>query len=440
VESLSEEGYRVLSASGGREGIRQIRAEPVDLVVTDLRMPDMNGLDMIREIQALPAPPDVITITAFGTIDTAIKAMKLGAFDYITKPFEIEQLQIAVDRALRDRELRSEVQRLRSEVADKYRFENIVGRSACMQEVFNLIRRVTDSTVTVMITGESGTGKELVARALHFNSSRAARPFMPVNCAAIPGTLLESELFGHKKGAFTDARQDRSGLLVEADGGTVFLDEVAELPPPLQAKLLRVLQEREVRPLGTTQSVSIDVRFVSATNRNLQQLLQSGQFREDLYYRLNVIQIALPPLRDRPEDILLLATHMLRQVAARTGKPAVGISPRAAKLLLAYPWPGNARELENVIERAVALSQHDEIELSDLPPSMLQRRSPDVVAEAAARQMTLSDLEREYIQQVLDEEHGNKTRAAQRLGLDRKTLYRKLEEYRREFEEAANKR
>ena len=440
VESLCEEGYQVLSADGGREGVRQVRTERVDLMVTDLRMPDMNGLDLVREIQTLPSPPDVITITAFGTIDTAIKAMKLGAFDYITKPFEIEQLLIAVDRALRDRQLRSEVQRLRSEVQNKYRFENIIGRSAAMQEVFSLIRRVADSTVTVMITGESGTGKELVARALHFNSSRAKRPFLPVNCAAIPDTLLESELFGYKRGAFTDARQDRSGLLVQADGGTVFLDEVAELPPPLQAKLLRVLQEREVRPLGSTQSVPIDVRFVSATNRNLQQMLQSGEFREDLYYRLNVIQIALPPLRDRPEDVLPLATHLLHQSATRAGKRAGAISPRAAKLLLAYPWPGNARELENVVERAVALSQREELDVADLPPTLLQRRSPDMVAEAAARQLTLSDLERAYIQQILDEEHGNKTRAAQRLGLDRKTLYRKLEEYKREVSEAEAKR
>ncbi len=430
-ESLTDEGYRVLAAGGGREGVRQVRADTVDLVVTDLRMPDMNGLDMIRELRTLPEPPDVITITAFGTIDTAIKAMKLGAFDYITKPFEIEQLLIAVDRALRDRQLRSEVARLREEVAEKYRFENIIGRSAAMQEVFNLIRRVADGTVTVMITGESGTGKELVARALHFNSSRAKQPFLPVNCAAIPGTLLESELFGYKRGAFTDARQDRNGLLVEANGGTLFLDEVAELPPPLQAKLLRVLQEREVRPLGATQSVPIDVRFVSATNRDLQQLLSTGLFRDDLYYRLNVIQIAIPPLRERPEDILPVASHLLAQASKRTGKPVRGISPRAAKLLLAHHWPGNVRELENVLERAVALSQHDELDVADLPPAMVQRRSPDVVAEAAARQLTLSDLEREYIQQILDEEHGNKTRAAQRLGLDRKTLYRKLEEYRK---------
>jgi DNA-binding NtrC family response regulator len=431
AESLGEEGYVVRSASGGREGVRCVEHDGVDLVVTDLRMPDMHGLDMIREIRTLPSPPDVITITAFGTIDTAIKAMKLGAFDYITKPFEIDQLLIAVDRALKDRKLRDEVARLREEVAGKYRFDNIIGKSRAMQEVFDLIRRVADNSVTVMITGESGTGKELVARALHYNSARASRPFMAVNCAAIPGTLLESELFGYKRGAFTDARQDRVGLLQEANGGTVFLDEVAELPPQLQAKLLRVLQEREVRPLGTTQSVPIDVRFVSATNRNLSQMLHAGQFREDLYYRLNVIQIDIPPLRERPEDILLLASHLLGIAGERAGKAVRSISPRAAKLLLSYPWPGNVRELENVIERAVALSQRDEIDTVDLPSTLLERRSPDVLAEAAARQLTLSDLEREYIQQILDEEGGNKTRAAQRLGLDRKTLYRKLEEYRR---------
>jgi DNA-binding NtrC family response regulator len=431
LESLTEEGYRAAGASGGREGVRRVRSDHVDLVVTDLRMPDLDGLDMIREIRTLPSPPDVITITAFGTIDTAIKAMKLGAYDYITKPFEIDQLLIAIERALRDRQLRHELARLREEVADKYKFQNIIGRSPAMQEVFELIRRVADSTVSVLITGESGTGKELVARALHFNSPRANRPFTAVNCAAIPGTLLESELFGYKRGAFTDAHQDRKGLLEEANGGTVFLDEVAELPPQLQAKLLRVLQEKEVRPLGSTKSVRIDVRFLSATNRDLDQALKGGQFREDLYYRLNVVQIDLPPLRERVEDILPLAGHLLAQASSRAGKSVEGLSPRAGKILLSYSWPGNVRELENVIERAVALSQRKRIELSDLPPSLLQKKPADMLVVASDRQMTVSDLEREYILQVLDEEKGNKSRAAQRLGLDRKTLYRKLEEYRR---------
>ena len=433
VESLADEGYGVLAAAGGREGVQCVRTGQVDLVVTDLRMPDLDGLDMIREIRALPSCPDVVLITAFGTIDTAIKAMKLGAMDYITKPFEIDQLLMAVDRALRDRELHHEVARLREEVADKYCFDNIIGRSTAMQEVFNLIRRVADSPVTVLITGESGTGKELVARALHFNSRRKGQPFMAVNCAAIPDALLESELFGYRRGAFTDATQDRAGLLEQAGDGTVFLDEVAELSPQLQAKLLRALQEREIRPLGSASSVTIDVRFVSATNRDLEHLLRSGQFREDLYYRLNVVQIAIPPLRERVEDILPLCGHLLTRAAARVGKQTDGVSPEAAKVLLGYNWPGNVRELENVMERAVALSQGAQIQVGDLPPALLQRRA-DALTGAAARKLTLSDLECEYILQVLSEEKGNKSRAAVRLGLDRKTLYRKLEEYRQRQE------
>ena len=431
VETLSEEGYSTMAAAGGREGVRKVRAGGVDLVVTDLRMPDLDGLDMIREICTLPSPPDVILITAFGTIDTAIKAMKLGAFDYITKPFEIDQLLMAVERALRDRMLRSEVDRLREEVSDRYRFHNIIGRSAAMQQIFELIRRVAASPVSVLITGESGTGKELVARALHFNSPRANRPFSAINCAAIPENLLESELFGYKRGAFTDAHRDRNGLLVEANGGTVLLDEVGEIPPTIQAKLLRVLQEHEVKPLGATRSQSIDVRFISATNRNLEEMRQDGSFREDLFYRLNVVQIDIPPLAERPEDIMPLASHLLRQASKRAGKEVQDISAKAAKVLLSHHWPGNVRELENALERAVALTHGDLIEVSDLPPAMLEPRPGDLLMFAGRRHMTLSEIEQEYILQVLDEEKGNKTRAAQRLGLDRKTLYRKLEEYRR---------
>ncbi len=428
-DELAREGFTVELASGGRAGVERVKQGGVDLVVSDVKMPDLDGLDLLREIRAVPLPPHVITITAFGSIDTAIRAVKLGAFDYITKPFEIDQLLITVEQALAERALRSEVGRLRDEISRTYRFDNIIGRSPAMQEVFGLIRRIADSAANVLITGESGTGKELVARAIHHNSPRKARPFVAVNCAAIPDTLLESDLFGHKRGAFTDARTDRTGLFVQASGGTIMLDEIAELPISLQPKLLRVLQEREIRPLGASRPERVDVRVIAATNRDIEAGLKQGTFREDLYYRLNVIHLKLPPLRDRTDDILPLAEHFLARAAARTEKPIRGFKESANKLLLGYGWPGNVRELENVVERAVALAEMDIIGPDDLPAIVRERRNQDRLAAAIAQGMTLGDLEKEYIQRVMDAEGGNKTRAAQRLGLDRKTLYRKLEEY-----------
>jgi two-component system response regulator PilR (NtrC family)/two-component system response regulator HydG len=291
------------------------------------------------------------------------------------------------------------------------------------------VRRVSASPASVLITGESGTGKELVARAIHMGSPRKGRPFVGVNCAAIPDTLLESDLFGYKRGAFTDARSDRAGLFVEAEGGTLFLDEIAELPLALQPKLLRVLQEREVRPLGSSRPERVDVRVIAATNRNIEARLKDGSFREDLYYRLNVIQVQIPPLRTRVEDVLPLADHFLARSTQRAGKAPKGFNEAARKVLLSYPWPGNVRELENVVERAVALCEREIIAPEDLPPAMRDRRNQDRLAGALAQNLTLEDLEREYIERVLEAEGGNKTRAAQRLGLDRKTLYRKLEEY-----------
>jgi DNA-binding NtrC family response regulator len=430
-EALDEDGYDVATASGGRAGVERVKAGGIDLVVSDVKMPDLDGLDMLREIKAVEPSPYVITITAFGSIDTAIRAVKLGAFDYITKPFEIDQLLRAVEKALGERALRSEVARLRDEVERSYRFENIVGRSPAMQEIFGMVRRLAGSSSSVLITGDSGTGKELIARSLHFTSPRKTRPFVPLNCAAIPDALLESELFGHKRGAFTDARTDRAGIFVEADGGTIFLDEIAELSPTLQAKLLRVLQDREIRPLGASGSEKVDVRVIAATNRDLERRLKDGTFREDLYYRLNVIHIHLPPLRERPEDILPLAEHFQASYAAKSGKYIAGIQEAAKKALLGYPWPGNVRELENVIERAIALAPGEVIQLDDLPGTVRERKVSDAdsLASALSRGMTLDELEREYILRVVRAEGGNKTRAAQRLGLDRKTLYRKLEEY-----------
>jgi DNA-binding NtrC family response regulator len=430
-EALEDDGYAVEAAAGGRAGVERVRQGGIDLVVSDVKMPDLDGLDMLREIKAVSPSPHVITITAFGSIDTAIRAVKLGAFDYITKPFDVDQLILSVQKALAERALRSEVARLRDEVQRSYRWGNIVGRSAAMQEVFGLIRRLSGSSASVLVTGASGTGKELVAKAIHFNSPRRERPFVPINCAAIPDTLLESELFGYKRGAFTDARTDRTGIFVEADGGTMFLDEIAELSPALQAKLLRVLQEGEIRPLGAARSEKVDVRVVAATNKDLETRLTSGAFRQDLYYRLNVIHIHLPALRDRPEDILPLAEHFLGRSATKAGKEIRAFHESAKKALCGYGWPGNVRELENVVERAVALADGALVRDDDLPALVRERRATetDDLGAALARGLTLDELEREYIQRVLAAEGGNKTRAAQRLGLDRKTLYRKLEEY-----------
>src|SRR5215470_3754627 len=344
-EALEEDGYTVEDVGGGRAGIERVKQGGVDLVISDVKMPDLDGLDMLREIKAVAPSPHVITITAFGSIDTAIRAVKLGAFDYITKPFDVDQLILSVQKALDERALRSELARLRDEVQRSYRWGNIIGKSAAMQSMFALIRRLSGSSASVLVTGASGTGKELVAKSLHFNSPRRDRPFVALNCAAIPDTLLESELFGYKRGAFTDARTDRAGIFVEADGGTIFLDEIAELSPAVQAKLLRALQEREIRPLGAARAQRVDVRVLAATNNDLEARRKSGTFREDLYYRLNVIHVHLPPLRERAEDILALSEHFLGQSAGRAGKDIRGFQEAAKKALLAHPWPGNVREL-----------------------------------------------------------------------------------------------
>lgn len=411
-------------------GLELAKGDRFDLVITDLRMPEMDGFDLIRGVMGLADPPNVVMITAFGSIETAIRAVKLGAYDYITKPFEIEELLLCMAKALEERRLRRKVARLQREVEDRFAIGNIIAKSQAMRDVAAMVQRVASSTASVLITGESGTGKELVARAIHYASPRKDNPFVAVNLAAVPESLIESELFGHKKGAFTDARADKPGLFVEADGGTIFLDEIGELALPLQAKLLRVLQEHEVRPLGATKNQHVDVRVVAATNRHLDAMLVDGGFREDLYYRLNVIQLDLPPLRSRPEDIVPLCEHHLGQLGQKQ-QPArrYRLTGEAQALLLAYHWPGNVRELMNVLERGAALCDGELITEEDLPPYIRERKPADFLAAAVARRMTLAELEREFIQQVLDDEAGNKTRTAQRLGLDRKTLYRKLEEY-----------
>jgi DNA-binding NtrC family response regulator len=429
-EELIDAGFAVQSAGSAAGGLEIARSARFDLVVTDLRMPEMDGFDLIRGVMALPEPPHIIMITAFGSIETAIRAVKLGAYDYITKPFEIEELLLVADKALGERSLRTKVARLQREVEREYGLGSIIAKSQSMRDVVSVVQRIAGSTASVLITGESGTGKELIARAIHYNSQRAAGPFVGVNLAAVPEGLIESELFGHKRGAFTDARTDKPGLFLEADAGTIFLDEIGELALPLQAKLLRVLQEHEVRPLGATKNTRVDVRVVAATNKNLEAMLSDGSFREDLFYRLNVIHVDLPPLRSRPEDIVPLAEHVLAQLGAKQQPPRrMRLSPEAQHLLLAYHWPGNVRELMNVLERGIALCQGELIADDDLPPHVRERRPADFLGAAVARRMTLDQLERDFIERVLEDEAGNKTRAAQRLGLDRKTLYRKLDEY-----------
>ena len=425
---LRGEGFSVLAISESLEASKILKKEEFDVIITDLKMKGLKGLDLLEEAKKVAPLTPVIIITAFGTIESAIQAMKMGAYDYITKPFQMDEIVLTVKKALENRLLKKEVVRLKKEVESRYHFHQLIGKSPSMQKIYDLIERISDSSSNVLITGESGTGKELVAKAIHYSGIRKEGPFIAVNCAAIPETLLESELFGYKRGAFTDAKTDKKGLIFEATEGTLFLDEITEMPPMLQAKLLRVIEEREVRPLGDTNSYPIDVRIISASNRDIKELIHQGRFREDLYYRLKVIDIELPPLRERREDIPLLVQHFIDQIRQRTEEEISGVSEDALKILINYSWPGNVRELENVIQRAITLCQHEVILPEDLPTSMLQEADENLIEKGLREKYTLDQLEKEYIRKVLIEVGGNKSKAAEILGLDRKTLYRKLEE------------
>lgn len=424
---LEEQGHRIAVAAGGREALKQLSQADYCVVLTDLRMQGMQGLELLTAIKQTYPDINVILMTAFGSVETAIEAMKQGAYDYLIKPVKNDELIRITARAVREAELRREVHRLRREVLKEYSFHQILGKSKPMQVVFDLIRRVADSPTNVLITGESGTGKELVAKAIHYNSDRRDAPFVPVNCAAIPEALLESELFGHMKGSFTDAKTDKRGLFEEAQGGTLFLDEISELPLMLQAKLLRAIQEREIRRVGATRPISVDVRIIAATNLTLTDEVKGKRFREDLFYRLNVIEIRLPPLRERKEDIPLLVEAFLRRCAESGRKVVMGMTEPALAILIDYQWPGNVRELENVIERAVTLTRGEKIGPEDFPPSIQGARGDRcVIDEAAERTLPLSEVEKEYILRILEKTGGNKYQAAHVLGIDRKTLYRKL--------------
>ncbi len=409
----------------------RLTAEDFDVVVTDLRMRGTGGLELCaRIVQNRPDVP-VIAITAFGSLETAVATIRAGAFDFITKPFDIDELVIAIERAARHRALRAEVKRLQRMVEGAARMDEMLGASPAMKKVYDRIARVADSDATVLVTGESGTGKELVAHALHRRSRRAAGPFVAINCSALPESVLESELFGHAKGAFTDAKSARKGLFAEADGGTLFLDEVGEMPLSVQPKLLRALETRSVRPVGGSAEVPFDVNLVTATNRDLESAVEGKRFREDLFYRINVVHIELPPLRARGNDVLLLAQAFLERFAAKSGKPIARMSSAVAQKLIAYAWPGNVRELQNCVEQAVALAQYEELTVEDLPARVRDYRSAHVlvVADDPSELVPMEEVEKRYILRVLEAAGGNKSIAARILGYDRKTLYRRLESY-----------
>ncbi len=437
--NLEKVGYSVLSAGNGREGLEVLEEEAVDVVLLDIMMPEMDGMEVLRRLKAAERPLMVIMLTAKATIDTAVACMKEGAHDFLSKPFDMDRLQITIRNALQTLNLSRQVEHLRSEVADKFRFDNVIGKSRGIKQVCGLVAKVLEVDITVLITGESGTGKELIARAIHYRGKRKDGPFITVNCAAIPENLLESELFGHERGSFSGAVAQRTGKFEQANGGTIFLDEIGEMDIALQAKILRVLQQREVERVGGHATIPVNVRVLAATNRDLQELIKEGLFREDLYYRIAAFPIDVPALRERRDDIPLLAHHFLVQSAADCNKRLTGFTDRAMEALVAYDWPGNVREMENVIARAALLATTKEITCDDLPA--LQHGLTNGPAPTPAAVASIVDLlpkedilpfevvEERIIRHALNIAEGNVTATANRLQISRATLYRKLKAY-----------
>ena len=417
---LESDGHVVTTASSGSGALAVVERDEVDVILTDLVMDEVDGLALLRAAQATQPGARVILMTAFGSLETAIEAMRQGAYDYLTKPFKLGEVTLAIQRALEDRRLREENRRLRAQIEERFGLDALLGHSPAMQTALERIRAVADSEASVLLLGESGTGKELAARAIHESSPRRGKAFVPVNCTAIPEPLLESELFGHEKGAFTGADRRRRGLFAEANGGTLFLDEVGDLPLALQGKLLRVLQDKAIRPVGASQEIQLDVRVISATNRDVQALVGEGRFREDLYYRLAVLPIRLPSLRERPKDILPLASHFLERAASAIGKRFDGFDESAQAWLSQHRWPGNVRELENVVERAATLARGALITLADLGTEF-----SGVAGLELGLRPTLAELEDRYIRRVLEETKGDKAAAARILGVSVRTLQRR---------------
>ncbi|HWZ88190.1 MAG TPA: sigma-54 dependent transcriptional regulator [Polyangiaceae bacterium] len=426
---LQRQGCEAVTETSARAALNRIANEDFSVVLTDLDMAEIGGIELCQRIAGVRADLPVIVVTGMGSLENAIAAMRAGAFDFVTKPVDPALLSISVNRAAQHRELREEVRRLQ-ESASKVKLDGIIGDGPAMERVFDLVARVAEGDASVLISGETGTGKEVVAKAIHQGSGRKGN-FVAVNCAAIPPHLLESELFGHARGAFTDAKAQRTGLFALADGGTLFLDEIAEMPLEMQPKLLRALQERTIRPVGANTEVPFDARIITASNRDLESEVYEKRFREDLYYRINVVKIALPPLRERGMDIVRLAEHFLNTFAIRGNKGALTLSEAATEKLLAYNWPGNVRQLENCMERAVALARLNQIAVDDLPENVRAYTAERfvVAVDEMAEVVSMDELERRYIHRVLALVEGNKSRAAQLLGFDRRTMYRKLERY-----------
>ena len=434
VDALKKDGYEVEAFPSGEEAIARGRQGRVDLVLTDIRMGAVDGLTVLREFKRMSPDTAVVVLTAFGSLEGAIEAIKQGAYDYLAKPFKKEEIKLVVQRSLDHCRLVRENARFREELKGKDEWSPLVGSSPAMLEVYKLVARVTEGRSTVLLQGESGTGKELIARAIHANGPRREKPFIPVNCGALPDTLLESEMFGYEKGAFTGAVGMKVGLFESANGGTLFLDEIGELGQALQVKLLRVMQEHEVRRVGGTASIKVDVRIIAATNRDLEQFVKEGKFRDDLFYRLNVVRMTLPSLVDRREDIPMLAHHFLQKYSTGAARPVRGFLPETMVLLKQYRWPGNVRELENAIERAVSLSHGPLLTPDDLPAAIRQAGTPvsDKTEEAGHHDeagLTLEEVEKRHLIRVLKETKGNKVKAAKILGIDRRTLYRMAERF-----------
>jgi DNA-binding NtrC family response regulator len=425
---LENEGYHVHTASSAEMALEVFSSQPIDLLLTDIRMAEMDGLQLLDRVKSIDGDALVIIMTAYSSVDSAIAALRKGAYDYITKPFVNEDLLQTVRNAIRQRELFKENRSLRRELDRKYSFSEMIGTSAGLQAVFKTVEKVAATSASILIQGESGTGKELVARSIHHHSGRSAKPFVAINCGALPESLLESELFGHTKGSFTGAVADKKGLFRSADGGTLFLDEIGELPTTLQVKLLRALQEHEVTPVGSTTPIKVDVRVISATNRDLEAEVAAGNFREDLFYRLNVIELYLPPLRERREDIPLLIKHFITKTAHEQNQPEKAIDAEAAAALANFNWQGNIRELQNAIEHAVILSG-ETITLESLPPKIRAAAAENPGIALDGTTPTLEELERRHIIDVLNEVDQDKTKAASLLGIDLSTLYRKLKRY-----------